>query len=71
MIICESKQYIEELAMEVGISCIQLNLLQIIDESLGITVTQAGQVLALQSAIYALVLGYMWLVKGTKTINDN
>jgi len=71
MIICESKQYIEELAMEVGISCIQLNLLQIIDESLGITVTQAGQVLALQSAIYALILGYMWLVKGTKTINDN
>lgn len=71
MIICESKQYIEELVAEVGVSCVQLNLLQVIEESFGITITQASQLLGLQAAIYALILGYMWMVRGTKSINEN
>lgn len=70
MIICESKEYIDSIAQEVGVSCIDLNLLQIINESVGITISQANDLLSLQAGIYALILSYMWVVVGVRKVDD-
>lgn len=70
MIVCESIEYVEALQMDMGRSCVHLDLVQLINESVGITITQANELLALQAAIYALILAYMWMVKGVSKVDE-
>lgn len=70
MVICESIEYVDALQMDMGRSCVHLDLLQLINESVGITILQANELLSLQAAIYALILGYMWIVKGISKVDE-
>ncbi|RKG29111.1 hypothetical protein [Acinetobacter tianfuensis] len=70
MIICESIEYVESLQMDMGRSCVHVDLLQLINESVGITMSQANDLLALQASIYTLILAYMWLVKGVSKVDE-
>jgi hypothetical protein len=70
MIICESIEFVESLQMEMGRSCVHVDLLQLLNESFGMTILQANQLLSLQAGIYALVLAYMWIVKGVSKVDE-
>lgn len=64
MIVCESIEYLDALAADVGRSCIQLDLFSLLNTF--VTVTQANQILALEAGIYAIMISYVWIVKGSK-----
>lgn len=67
MIVCESIEYLDALAADVGRSCIQLDLFSLLNTF--VTVTQANQILALEAGIYAIMISYVWIVKGSKKID--
>ncbi|WP_119686961.1 hypothetical protein [Acinetobacter ursingii] len=67
MIVCESLEYVESVAAEMGRSCVHLDLLSMINSFM--TVTQANQLLALEAGIYAAMLAYVWVVRGSNKID--
>ncbi|RZG42855.1 hypothetical protein [Acinetobacter wuhouensis] len=67
MIICESLEYVESVAQEMGRSCVHLDLFTMLNSFM--TVTQANQILALEAVIYAVMISYVWVVKGSQKID--
>ena len=68
MIICESIEFVESVGSEMGRSCIHLDLLTMINSFM--TVSQANQLLALEAGIYAIMICYVWVVTGSRKIDD-
>ena len=68
MIVCESLEYVDAVAAEVGRSCIHLDLLTLINNF--ITIDQANVLLGAQAGIYATMLIYVWVYRGASKIDD-
>lgn len=58
MIICESTQYVQELAAEVGVSCVQFDLITALDHL--VTMQHVYSFLIAQWACYSVLLTFAW-----------
>lgn len=58
MIICDSKQYLEELAVEVGVSCVDFDLITFLESLM--TIDQVIQFVQYQWIVYGVILSFAW-----------
>lgn len=58
MIICDSKQYLEELSVEVGVSCVDFDLITFLESLM--TIDQVMQLITAQWVVYGVILAFAW-----------
>lgn len=59
MIVCESIQYVNEIAMEVGMACSRIDILAQLDQT--VTPQAMGELLLAQWSVYTVILTYAWV----------
>ena len=58
MFICDHLEYVEAISQEVGVSCVEFNLIQQLDQL--VTMSSVFEFLQLQWTLYALFILYAW-----------
>lgn len=58
MITCESIQYVDEIAMEVGMTCSRIDIFAQLDQI--VTAQAMGGLLLAQWSVYTVILMYAW-----------
>lgn len=59
MIVCKSIQYVQELSMEVGMDCSNVDLFEQLDRI--VTPQAMGDLLIAQWSVYSVILAYAWV----------
>lgn len=58
MIICDSIQYVQEISAEVGVSCVDIDLITALDHL--VTMQHVYSFLTAQWACYSVLLAFAW-----------
>jgi hypothetical protein len=58
MIICESIQYVEAVAADVGLSCVRISIFSLLDQYF--TMRSVIEFITLQWGIYTVILVFAW-----------